>query len=266
MEISELPVFTIEIKNNQPVDLIDLTNSFSSIGDEYKRYISRISGEELASTPEEIKLYIKEIRSGSIIADLVAFAAGMIPFLEHSKTVIDFAGYLKGAYDYLLGKAQAKPSLQKINYQNLSNFLEPIAKDTAAQMNCNTTINGDVTVYLTINSLEANAAQNTAKREIGLLKEPITGINNKVLLYWYQARNDPKSNVGDKAIIESIQSNPTKTIFNNDNIKSQMIYGENPFKSAYVVDVEIETIQGKPTLYKIMGVHDRIDKLPDSTE
>lgn len=36
--------------------------------------------------------------------------------------------------------------------------------------------------------------------EINLMKEPISGIKEKVLLHWYQARNDPKSKAGDKAI------------------------------------------------------------------
>ncbi|MCX5815689.1 MAG: hypothetical protein NTX75_05525 [Proteobacteria bacterium] len=259
----ESPIFTIKIKNQQPVELVDLTNSFFSLADEYKRFIGQDVIQESGDIPEEIKLYIKEIRTGSIEADLVAYAAGMIPFLEHTKTVIEFGKYLKMAYDYLTGKSCSKPQLQKINYENLSAFVEPIAKDNASQINCQTIINGDVNVYLDINSLEANAAQNIAKREISLLREPIIGIKEKTLLYWYQARNDPKSQVGDKAIIESIQTNPTKTIFRNDNIKSQMIYGENPFKSAYIVDVQVETIQGKPVVYKILDIHERIDRSPE---
>ncbi|HVN24028.1 MAG TPA: hypothetical protein VMT71_08645 [Syntrophorhabdales bacterium] len=200
----DYPVLTIEIQNIQPIELTDLTNSLLSFADEYKRFINQQDTPQ-TDLPQEIKLYIKEIRSGSIVADLVAFAPGMIPFLEHSKSVIEYARYIKVICDYLLGKVSEKPMLHKKDYENISNFLEPIAKDSASQLNCHTTINGNVTVLLTLSSLEANATQNRANKEISLLREPSTGIREKVLLYWYQARNDPKSNGGDKAIIESIQ-------------------------------------------------------------
>jgi len=41
-----------------------------------------------------------------------------------------------------------------------------------------------------------------------------------------------------------------------------MLYGENPFKSAYIVDVEVETIQNKPVVYKILNFYERIDRSP----
>jgi hypothetical protein len=34
---------------------------------------------------------------------------------------------------------------------------------------------------------------------------------------------------------------------------------ENPLTSGYLVDVAIETIQGKPVLYKILNVHSRVE-------
>jgi hypothetical protein len=37
---------------------------------------------------------------------------------------------------------------------------------------------------------------------------------------------------------------------------------ENPFMSAYRVDVAVETIGGKPILYKIMNMHERIEIPP----
>jgi hypothetical protein len=259
---NESAVLTIEIQNKEPVELIDLTNSLLSLADEYKRF----SGRQDVADVTDVKLYIKEIRTGSIIADIVACAPGLLPYVGYATSIISFSTYLKKAYDFLMGHSTDKPDdLQKIDYENLSAFLEPIAKDNASQLNCHATVNGNVTVNININSLEANAVQNKVKREISMMQEPIAGIKEKVLLYWYQARNDPKSKAGDKAVIESIQPTPVKVIFNNDSVKSQMIYGDNPFTSAYVVDVEVETIRNKPALYKVISVQERIDKSPDPT-
>jgi len=111
-----------------------------------------------------------------------------------------------------------------------------------------------------IRTLEANAAQNAIARELLALKEPLTGLHEKVLLHWYQARNEPHTKSGDKAIIPSIASHPVKTVFSNDQIKAVIIFGDdNPFKKAYVVDVLAETIRDRIALYKILAVHEKFE-------
>lgn len=92
------------------------------------------------------------------------------------------------------------------------------------------------------------------------MKEPITGIKEKVVLYWYQARNDPKSQAGDHAIIESISPGPVKAVVDEET-KSKMLSGpENPFQLGYLVDVEVETINSKPSIYKVLNIHEKFDK------
>jgi hypothetical protein len=246
---------TVEIKNQHPVELVDLTQSLLSFADEYKRYFSK---NEDPCVAEDVRLYVKEMRSGSIIADLVANAPYALPMIENANTIFEFVSYLKGATDYLLGKSTEKPPLEKANYENFVRILEPVSKDNGSQLNIGAininNVNAPVTIN--INSLESNAAQNAARRELDALKEPSTGIHEKVLLYWYQARNDPRSDRGDRAIIESIASNPVKVIFVNESIKAKILSSsENPFTLAYVVDVAVETIKGKPALYRILDIH-----------
>jgi hypothetical protein len=109
-------------------------------------------------------------------------------------------------------------------------------------------------------SNDANALQNKLRKKIETLKEPVTGLKEKVVLYWYQARNDPKSQAGDRAIIESISKGPVRTVV-NENTKSEMLSGpENPFQLAYLVDVEVETINSKPSIYKVSNLHEKFNK------
>ena len=56
-----------EIKNVHSIELEDLSKSLLSFGDEYRRWNSAHYQGAMA---EEIKLHVKEIRSGSVIADL----------------------------------------------------------------------------------------------------------------------------------------------------------------------------------------------------
>ncbi len=249
----------IELKNKKPVELFDLTNSFYGVASEYTLFVGR---ECPALLEEEIKLYIKDIKSGSIWAELVNGVAPLaLPFIEHTTAIVSFAGYLKTGYDYLLGKTNSKPDLTKINYENLSKILEPVAKDSAAQFNIGTLINDGQLTVLSFDSVDANAIQNAITRELRKLKVPITGIKEKVLLYWYQARNDTATKAGDKSIIESIFPSPVKTIINTEDMKTKMFRGEeNPFLSAYIVDVVVETIEGKPALYRVTDFYERFEK------
>jgi hypothetical protein len=246
---------TVEIKNQSPVELVDLTQSLLSFADEYKRYFAKNEDPIVA---DDVRLYVKEMRSGSIIADLIAKAPYALPLIENANTVFGFMEYVKSAADYLLGKSTNKPALEKVNYENFIRILEPISKDNGSQLNIGAinihNVNAPVTIN--VNSLESNAAQNAARRELDAMKEPVTGMHEKVLLYWYQARNDPHNNKGDRAIIESISTTSVKVVFVNESIKAKILASsENPFTLAYIVDVAVETIKGKPALYRILDMH-----------
>ncbi|MBP7231359.1 MAG: hypothetical protein KBA28_05450, partial [Syntrophaceae bacterium] len=185
-------------------------------------------------------------------------------FLQFSKNIFNvFAAskpHFSGRTNYLLGNNNEKPNLTRANYQNISGFVEPVAKDKASQVNINTVVNGNISYVFGLNSIDANAVQNAARREIELLAEPITGTYRNVVFYWYQARNDAASQFGDKVIIESISPSPVKAIFDSEKVKGKAVWcEENPLTSGYIADVSIETIQGKPVLYKILDVHERIE-------
>ena len=160
----------------------------------------------------------------------------------------------------MAGKRDTPPKeLDRPNYQNLSNIVEAVAKDSKAQINIGT-MNINAPVQIKTNSMEANAVQNRAKREAEKLQEPITDTKEKVVLYWYQARNDSKARTGDKAVVESVYRGPVKALCVNESIKTKMVLGaDNPFTHAYVVDVTVETVKGKPVLYRILDVHERLE-------
>lgn len=267
IESSNIPladtILTVEINNQNPIELVDLTNSFLSLGEEYKRFV--ISHPEF-SEASDVRLYIKEIRTGSVKADLIAIATlsapMVIPFISGANSVIGFSKHLKSAYEYFTGKAEKKPQLQSNEYNGLTNIIEPVAKDRGSQMNFITQNINHTTVYqtFTLDSHQANEAQNVINKERLELKAPQTQPYRKKALYWYQAKNDLHSRTGDRGIIESISLSPVKIEFEDEAAKDAMLHGsQNPFLTGYIVDVTVETIQGKPVLYKVVGYHGRIE-------
>ncbi|MFI5167942.1 MAG: hypothetical protein ACHQQS_15140 [Thermoanaerobaculales bacterium] len=256
-------VLTVEVKNSRPVLLTDFTKSFFGMADEFDRFLARQPVDEIT---KEARLYVREVRAGSIIWDLIVYSAQALPVVAYTVDVLDFGRYLSTAYHYLLGKDKAKPELRRKDYENLVDIVEPIAKDSASQFNLNVVINGNLELQLPMNSAEANAAQNVAKREISAMTEQTTGLRQNVAMYFYQARNDPKSTAGDRIIIESVWPHPVRAVFRDENTKAGlMARSDNPFRHAYVADVGIETVGGRPVLYQVLAVHDIIE-LPSLPE
>ncbi len=259
MEIQDTHL-VVEIKNKEPLELIDLTKSLVALGNQYASYASKNADSKI---DREAKLYVKEIRTGSVILDLYDIArVGAIPFAEHVNTVIEFGKFIGNIGAYFLKKDGEKPQLNEGDYKDLSNIFNPVAKDSGSQVNFITVVNGNVEYKSSFNSVESNALQNLFQSEIKALHIPETldGDNTKVLFYWNQAKNDLKSDTGNKGIIEKINPSALRVTFESDSIKEAMIKGDtNPFNHGYIVDVEVLTIKNKPVLYKIIKLHEIFD-------
>jgi hypothetical protein len=65
------PIITFKLENSKPVDLLDLTGSLAAFGEAYRDYVA---GAGYDVEPGNVRLFIREIRTGSIIADLASMA------------------------------------------------------------------------------------------------------------------------------------------------------------------------------------------------
>ncbi len=255
---TEPATLVYKIDDKQPVELLDLTASLMAIGEQFKKFV-RQHGSDVAE--DDIRLYIKEVRSGSIIAELVSIAQqyGMIG--PDVGWVVQYAEYLSEAYSYFKGEAVAQePSFDKQDHDRLSQIVDPVAKDSGAQLNI-VANSGVINVNLTLGSTEANAIQNRIRRAQDRLPDRMTGVHPDQVLYWYQVRDDSADKPGDRAVIPRIYSKPVKVQFASEAVKTATIdRPENPFRLLYIVDVDITEIDGKPVLYKVLEVKDTMER------
>lgn len=134
-----------------------------ALGNEYQSFLSRQHPEANAS---EVKLYINEVRSGSVIALLSAMSPQLIDGFNYINTVVDFATFLKSSFELLgSGKADKTTELAPSTLSNLTQIVEPVAKDKGAQLNIGTLNVSGGSVYLTVPSKEADIIQ----RQIALI-------------------------------------------------------------------------------------------------
>lgn len=105
----------IKIQNKKPVDLLHLTDSLLSLANEYKRFLHDKGGK----IKPESRLYVKEIRQGSIVIDLIDMLPIAIAFTENVSTIIGYAEFLKKAFDHDGGSIGVLGALFEMNSQSL---------------------------------------------------------------------------------------------------------------------------------------------------
>ena len=252
-------MLTVEVKNSRPVDLIDLTNSLAAFAEAFRDFANEHTGDPL---PDNMRLYVKEIRSGSIIADLIALNDQAEWLLKNAEVFGAFATNLNDVANFFLGKSnglQEPPTAKEA--RQVSQIVDPIAKDHGSQMNINVSEGGVVHINnVTINSTEANAIQNKVANYIAP-KLPAQMIMFDQLLVLEQVKNSLSSKSGDRGIIETINPRAVKLQFVSEDVKRKVLdLKENPLQCVFLVDVDVRSVEGKPMLYRILEVKDIIER------
>jgi hypothetical protein len=246
----------IHIENRKPIELMDLTKSLVSLANQFNDYVKTTSN----IPNREAKLYVKQIKTGSVILDLVEIAtAGALPFIEKINTIVGFADFLKTGYDFFLGRGgDVSPEFSTRDCSDFAQIINPIAKDNGSQIIIQTTINDHSTNVFVMSSLEANAVQNVIKTTNKLSAIPEhKGEHEKVVMYFDTTKSNVKVEKGNKGIIESIDNKPANILFDTPELQWQVLKGEdNPLTTAYVVDVKVDTIKSKVCSYKITKLHE----------
>lgn len=257
----------IRINNERPVMLADLTVALLGVSQQFEKFIENEVG-----TSDQVGsgLFVKEVRSGSIVVELVSQVLPLMPLLWTGGSLSEWLNYSKSIIDWLNGKIPTAPkNITKQDLRQWNDILEPVARDQGSQMILSVTGDNNTIQQIFVSSTEANAAQNRIRREIEAMDEPDNSIHQKCVMTWYQAKFDNESDTGNKAIIEGISAAPVKVIFENNAVKRAMMAGDPKFSKswhelAYIVDVKVQTIKGQPKVYTIINYYDEDTFDPES--
>lgn len=263
MADSEEIVLVIEIKNNRPVDLLDLTRSLEALATQYRAF-AKAKGYDVAD--ENVRLYVHELRSGSIIAELASYAEQASMVLDHLTTLGGFVSHINEITNYFLGRRDNLPETDKKELQNISKIYEVTAKDQSAQFNTFVSEGGQVVqnFNFSIDSNEARSVQNGISRRLDKKpkdKEDEDEFEEEYLII-FQARGVASSKAGDLGIIDKFSEKPLRLRFSSEEAKAAILEEERVFKLVYVVRGKVETAGGVPVGYKIHEVLDTFER-PD---
>lgn len=266
------PRLVIRIENDKPIALDDFAQCLQAWESQFKSYIATTTD---PIDSREAKLFVREIRKGSTIIDLVPIVptvvgtVAILPLLQNANTVARFAGYVSKVIGSLLGRKDSKTPLPAISNTDLRDFekiVQPIATGQATQMVVETLIQGDVHVHVTVDFPDANAVQNQARqRTTHPVPEATDGVKTRVILSWHQMNQSPKNTSTNLGYIDSIARGAKNVIFEDDSIKMTMVH-DDPFNKFFVVDAEPLTTQGKIVAYRILRLHESLPKPPEDPE
>lgn len=250
----------ITVTNESPVSLIDLTDSLTGIADQYYDYIANDSKKMVKGT-----LYVSEIRKGSMVFELVAESLPYVALLAvHTTPIEDWIKQFIATANWLKGVSK-KPdrNFHKKDLNDMSKTFSLIAngeKSTAISFNLEgASIEHFNPVFYT--GEDAKKISDRAKQEMALLDEKDEHTYRNRLMIWDQTKFNLKTNTGDKALIESIYEKPVKIVFQNESDKEYMYNAGKPFDGTpwqelgFIVDVEVQYVNGKPKVYNVIHTH-----------
>jgi len=249
----------ITYEPKEPLELKAFSSSILSLADEYDCFIRDNYKPSSLQYPD---LKIKEIRKGSIVIDLITTAttACLLGGVDNINHAFEFVKNIKGLTEFFLHKSsRLPPNTSTATVGRLIDMVEPIAQNVGSHMNFHASGSGQNNINIYLGQQDANAIQRLGKQWISQEKLPKKSIYEEVLFYWYQTRDTYLNKRGDKGIIESISKKPINTYIPNPSIKEEMIKGD-IFNHSYLVNVQVETIEENPNLYKVVELIEVFDK------
>jgi hypothetical protein len=266
-----------------PVELTGLTESFAGLARMYERHYR--SPEATDTVP---KLYITRLESGSIIAEIAPYATmlgAIVTTMDSGMVISDFTRRLYSGIKAFSDPGASTPELSptRDDATDLQAFVRPLAGKRGAQLSIkhakyerrdsksHTVVEYDFD-ETEINRATVNIDQALAGVPQSLLLEdhieeleeaPSAGsILGEVMLFFEQASRRPgkvKGRTGDRGIVPDVSPKSLPVYFRKSiqDLKDLMVKGEiNPLTNyAFVVDVHVQRVNGKPRAYIVTDVH-----------
>jgi hypothetical protein len=258
--------FTLDLE--QPVEIRDFVSAFSGLGAQFERFI-KVNHPDLDG---EVKVYVKEVRKGSIEAQLIPLAYNtIISALDHALIATEFVKTVSARFDHFRAKGGRLPAASKTELTHIVDTIAAVANDTGGSARIASVRyrkSGKITDFAM--EFDTSAARR-AVEEIEAQYREISAVadfdfENKLLTFFQSNRKDA-DRTGEKGVIEDISTQPLAVVYASDlareRIKSEMLSGDrNVYKLGFFVDVNVQTRAGRPVAYRITSVRDVIE-LPD---
>ena len=271
-----LPYIEMRVEVDQPLELGDFVGAFTALGAEFERYMK----ERESGSDQHAKLYVREIRQGSIIADLIPWLALLPQVTGAMEQVLAAEDFVKRYGSRLLAYRRVGGRVEDVTKSELDDFSRQVAaianhpksRLTLAAINIE---NGEhkVRAAFEFDTGEARVIQEQVEIHKYEIEHQGGKVHERELMIF--TRSDVRTTAlgkrsGEQVRIENISHRAVPIIYASDLAEEAIKYEiteaeDNVYKKGFVVDVAVETRKGRVAAYRIMHLHQVID-LPDDDE
>jgi hypothetical protein len=260
----------IRLETSEPIELGDFIAAFSSIGSEYARHIKK----HFPDLGDDAKIYVSDVRHGSIIADLVPV---LMPFLQATNYALTIDKFVQRVGEIIRAyqTSNAKPTdITKGEIKDVMAGIVAIANDRNGRGDIRsiTIENGKTEVRASVqfDTQQARTAVENMRDHIRLIEHHEDESRMMVLMRFFQSNlkdSELQRRSGEQVIIQSIDIHPRPLVYASemakDRIKHEIMESEgNIYKKGFYVDVIIDMVGERVAAYKVTNFHQVVD-LPD---
>lgn len=272
----------LKLDTSEPISLSDFVAEFVGIGNQFEKFVAR----EFPAFKGESEFYIKEVRSGCIEADFVAWVVGSGSLLGIGVAALDamdklqiFTKFVQDFGSTLSRYFKPGGRADNVSRGDLGDFLkttEAIATDPNGSLLLEAAAFEDgkrqIKAAFKFRTPEARIAEQELITHRKELEAKTDTSKQRVLLRFVRPSIEagkPGKKGGERGIIESISKRAMTILYASDLPEERMRYEKmqiegNVFRALFDVSVSVEVnASQKPIAYRIMEVHAVI---PDGDE
>ena len=268
-----VPYIQLKLDVPDAIELSAFVGAFTSAANEFDRFM-RSHRPDVAP---DAKLYVGEVRQGSIIAHLVPFMSLLPETVNAMSSILTIEEFVK-VYGQRLGffkdKSDPPEGITKKELQDFGKQVEAIA----GQPNSTLTMaaiyieHGDhkVRAAFQFNTSEGRSIQDNLDSAKRILDHHERTDHERVLMTF--VRSDIRAaqvgkNSGELVQIAEIQEKPCALIYGSamaeQEIKQEIANDESVYKKGFVVDVNVNRRNERVFAYNVTNLHQIIDLLDD---
>lgn len=263
---------TVTLDLVEPVEIEDFSALFAGMGGQFDRYLA----EHHPDLKGKAKMFVKEVRKGSIIFDLLAEVQDMIGLMDKALVVGGFAAlFSKRVRNLMMGRFIDGAS--KGDVADIGKTVRALAKDTGGDMKIEKVAYEQTGIWskkllLEFNTDQARRAEDTLAEQKKAL-DAVEHVDYSRVLMTFERSRKSGANVekptGELVVIEEASPDPRALIYASELVEQKIKHeirdaAENVYKKGFIVDANVRLKKGRVIGYAVTAVHQIIDLGDDS--
>ncbi len=260
----------VKLETSEAIEISDFIGAFASIGSQYDRFM-RDEHPDLAA---DAKIYVKQVRHGSIIAELLPIIMQTVQVVDNAMIIDSFLRRISGiisAYKLPNGRVE---NIQKSELRDVMDGLTAIANDRDGRANIRSIVieggQTNVRAAIQFDTSESRVMLENMREHLRMIEHHEDTPRPMVLMKFFQSNlksADLEKRSGEQVIVPSVSDKPRPLVYASENARARIKHEiadsvGNIYKKGFYVDVLVDMDGSRIAAYKVTNFHDVID-LPE---